>query len=748
MHSIFDLTMDVRSYFSKASTSSTSASRLSSSGSEEESEVESLELEVSPPSPKKHCTSIARPTTYTSTKKRAKYRSTTSSRKYNTKWEKDFSWLEYDEDSKGAFCKVCRKSGKSLQRTGGVWVTKPFTNWKKAVEKMKAHEKSDLHSQANLAALAAEGALREGSIVQQLQKVDRQERIRNRAAIKSLIRCTHFLTRQHIPHITNFDKVVDLVVACGGEDLKYFLENAGRNAMYTSHIAVVEFVEALGMWVEDALLKRLKKASYYSIMADECTDVTTVEELSIFCRWEEDGLPVEHFLEIVHLQKANAESIHSALIECLKKKDLQVGRIVGMGFDGAATFSGKKSGIQARMKKFAPHALFVHCHCHMLQLACVQAANSTPGIKHVYTTLTALWKFFHYSPKRTESLKEVQRVLDMPELKIIKPSDTRWLAHEKCVKGVKASYAAIVTALDNIHDATHEPEALGLSKALSKKQTTAAIFLLDYTLPQVAKLNKTLQTENLDLSIVASLVDSTLHTLEDAVTPAANWVLELLEECVNLETATGTEITPTDITTFQETIAKPFIATLKDNISSRFASSGDVLLALSIFDPKKLPADSHALSHYGEDAISTLLTHYGTDISAETLHGEETVKEAMISPDISTEWKTFRQFMAKQPKENMKLQLKELATNEMLKSMFPNLNTLAIISLSIPVATASVERSFSQMKLIKSRLRNRLSDTSLSHLLKIAIESPDTLQDCDLEEIVDMWNRKGRRIAV
>lgn len=93
--------------------------------------------------------------------------------------------------------------------------------------------------------------------------------------------------------------------------------------MYTSHIAVVEFVEALGMWVEDALLKRLKKASYYSIMADECTNVTTVEELSIFCRWEEDGLPVEHFIEIVHLQQADAESIHySALIECLKKKDL------------------------------------------------------------------------------------------------------------------------------------------------------------------------------------------------------------------------------------------------------------------------------------------------------------------------------------------------------------------------------------------------------------------------------------------
>ena len=158
--------------------------------------------------------------------------------------------------------------------------------------------------------------------------------------------------------------------------------------------------------------------------------------------------------------------------------------------------------------------------------------------------------------------------------------------------------------------------------------------------------------------------------------------------------------------------------------------------------------DSHDLSHYGEDSISTLLAYYGIDRPAETLQGEETVKEAMITPDITTEWKTFCQFMAKQPKENMKLQLKELATNEMLKTMFPNLNTLATISLSIPIATASVEKSFYQMKLIKTRLRNRLNETSLSHLIKIAIESPDTLLDSDLEDNVDTWNRKSRRIAV
>ena len=51
-----------------------------------------------------------------------------------------------------------------------------------------------------------------------------------------------------------------------------------------------------------------------------------------------------------------------------------------MGFDGAAIFSGDKTGVQRRLKEILPHALFFHCHCHVLQLASVQATNATLGI--------------------------------------------------------------------------------------------------------------------------------------------------------------------------------------------------------------------------------------------------------------------------------------------------------------------------------------------------------------------------------
>lgn len=66
-------------------------------------------------------------------------------RKYNEKREKSFTWLCYNEDIGGAFCSVCQKWANSSKGSGGVWVDKPFTNWNKAIEKMRSHNGSKIH---------------------------------------------------------------------------------------------------------------------------------------------------------------------------------------------------------------------------------------------------------------------------------------------------------------------------------------------------------------------------------------------------------------------------------------------------------------------------------------------------------------------------------------------------------------------------------------------------------------------------
>ena len=199
--------------------------------------------------------------------------------------------------------------------------------------------------------------------------------------------------------MTNFHHLVDLIMSCGIEELRKFLERTRKNASYTSKIVAAKFMEIVGLWTEESLLKQLYQASCFNLMADECTYLTTFEELSIFCCWVEDGVPVEHILEIVPLKSADAKIIYSTLVEFLKEKNIQISKLVGIGFNGAATFSRRDKGVQSLLKKNLPRAMFMHCHCHLLQLTCVQASNNINGIKHVYVTLTSLWKFFLYSFK-------------------------------------------------------------------------------------------------------------------------------------------------------------------------------------------------------------------------------------------------------------------------------------------------------------------------------------------------------------
>ena len=71
----------------------------------------------------------------------------------------------------------------------------------------------------------------------------------------------------------------------------------------------------------------------------------------------------------------------------------------------------------------------------------------------------------------------------------------------------------------------------------------------------------------------------------------------------------------------------------------------------------------------------------------------------------------------------------------MTQTMFPNMSILANVCLTIPVGTASVERSFSHMKMIKSRLRNELGEDNLSYLMKITLESPEALSDEELDRL-------------
>ena len=190
--------MDIRNFFgsSSSSKSATRSLREVSSGSESE------EDSISEAPPSKRPRIVPSPAA--------------TSRNYNKKWEKDFPWLEYDGNFQGAFCKSCRKlkiKGQSSQGSGGMWVTNPFQNWKKEVEKMKAHASSASHlRQVEAQLLASRGE----TVVHQLQRFGDSERSKNWKAIKALLHCTHYLCKQHIPRTrTSASWLISLFLVVG-----------------------------------------------------------------------------------------------------------------------------------------------------------------------------------------------------------------------------------------------------------------------------------------------------------------------------------------------------------------------------------------------------------------------------------------------------------------------------------------------------------------------------------------------------
>ena len=94
-------------------------------------------------------------------------------------------------------------------------------------------------------------------------------------------------------------------------------------------------------------------------MGDEFTDVSSVEELSLCFQWVQDGNPEDDFLEVLHINSCNAEAITSSITTYSNEKKLETEQMRGMGFDGAATLSGRKGGVQALLRKIAPHAVFI-----------------------------------------------------------------------------------------------------------------------------------------------------------------------------------------------------------------------------------------------------------------------------------------------------------------------------------------------------------------------------------------------------
>ncbi|KAI6649896.1 Zinc finger protein [Oopsacas minuta] len=398
----------------------------------------------------------------------------------------------------------------------------------------------------------------------------------------------------------------------------------------------------------------------------------------------------------------------------------------GLGFDGTNTMSGHRSGVQIRLRLHAPSSIYVHCRCHKLQLAVLNAASEHTVVKRVLGTLLTIWKAFHFSPKKAEKLAEIQAELQAPEIKMQKPSDTRWLARERAVSVVRRILPALVSTFEEIYAETGDAESHGIATLLLKYKTVACIYMLSDVLHIVAKLQGSLQAKDIDLASVPSMVASTtkrLLELKEDVT-SSTWFKE--HSLVFTDDAQLGEkhivVLEEEKSEFLHKVYRPYLQSVIDHINVRMEST-ELISAMSVFDPRHLPGQKKNYQR-GDEGISQ------PDIEAK---------------ETESEWKLFRRLIFLQYKgRSLQFVLSRLLGNGEIYAAFPNLAKIAAILEVLPVTTATVERSFSNMKLIKTRLRSRMSEETLDYCMRICIEGSDHLSDENLEAVLEHY--KGMKI--
>ena len=170
------------------------------------------------------------------------------------------------------------------------------------------------------------------------------------------------------------------MASCNDEVIYEHITTAGRNSTYISPKIQNDILEAIDVFFQKHIVEEVKEARFFSLLADETTDVSVKEQLTICLRYVRDDSICERFFAFPEATDLTGAGLAAQLLAILTDAGIPFSGLVGQGYDGAAAMSGHKSGVQKHIREKCPAAMYVHCKSHCLNL-CLMKAGQVTGIK-------------------------------------------------------------------------------------------------------------------------------------------------------------------------------------------------------------------------------------------------------------------------------------------------------------------------------------------------------------------------------
>ena len=142
-------------------------------------------------------------------------------------------------------------------------------------------------------------------------------------------------------------------------------------------------------------------SKYFSIIADEYTDISNKEQLTFCLRWVDEYLDThEDFIGFYNIPNISSTAIFLAIKDALIRLQLSLSQCRGQCYDEASNMLGKRSGVAKQILEIQPKALPTHCHGHSLSLGVKDATSSCKILSDTMNNTKEIVKLVKFSPKR------------------------------------------------------------------------------------------------------------------------------------------------------------------------------------------------------------------------------------------------------------------------------------------------------------------------------------------------------------
>lgn len=619
-------------------------------------------------------------------------------------------WLTGSVNLNKLFCFPCLLF--SSEKT--VWSTTGFCDLNNLCKAIGKHEKTKSHI-TSFFKLQTFGDSNSRIDLQldhqkQLEVAKHNENVlKNRRILSSLINAVCFLAKQELPfrgHCESRDSdnkgnYIELLNYTAEFDSQ-LEEHLKTSTIFrgTSPQIQNDIITAISSIIHDFICEEIKKSHFISVLVDETSDIANKSQLSICIRYvDKVGDIQERFLKFVDV---SANKSADALFEVVNKTIIDydgINKIVGQTYDGAPVMSGGVRGLQAKIKEKFPEALFVHCYSHVLNLVLQQSVSHIKECNSFFTSLCGIGSFFSKSPKRANSLS------DFMSRKLPKIAPTRWNFSSRLVNTVKENRQALIEFFESIINNSDEWDsesillARGCASFLESFKTCFLIDLFSSIFSHTDVLFDILQNKTNDLIYCCKKIEDVKSMLNEK---RENMFPEFWKNILETSTEQPRKRRNEDPELFFKSLFHEILDTLIVQITDRFGNYKDLEFT-ALLDVEKFAEMNH---QFPESAFRSVLKTYSKHFDSIRLRNELLVLYWASESDI---------------KKPLHLMLKYMVDKK-LNLVMPEIFKLLLLILTLPATTATVERSFSTLKRIKSFTRSAQGQERLNGLALIAIE--------------------------